>query len=138
MSGQSVSIPTFTVFFVSQLSVGMAQQAAIEKRRKDLRNELAYIENQIFDLEGTYLEETRDFGNIFSGWNSLLSDKQIKVKKQVQNEERLFSLSSVTSPATRRDEKKKQMRAKNAKKKDADEEGAIEVDDDDDDDEEVE
>ena len=64
----------------------MAQQAAIEKRRKDLRQELAYIETQIYDLEGSYLEETREFGNIFIGWSSLVSDKTKKVKKQTHNE----------------------------------------------------
>lgn len=88
----------------------MAQQAAIEKRRKDLRQELAYIETQIYDLEGSYLEETREFGNIFTGWSSLINDKATKVKRQTHNEDRLFSLSSVTSPATRKEEKKEQVK----------------------------
>ena len=88
----------------------MAQQAAIEKRRKDLRQELAYIETQIYDLEGSYLEETREFGNIFTGWSSLINDKATRVKRQTHNEDRLFSLSSVTSPATRKEEKKEQVK----------------------------
>jgi len=69
--------------------------------------ELSYIENQIFDLEGSFLEETREFGNIFTGWNVYLSDKHTKVKKIVANDERLFSLSSVTSPAAKKEERKK-------------------------------
>ena len=93
----------------------MAQQAAIEKRRKDLRQELAYIETQIYDLEGSYLEETREFGNIFTGWNSLINDKATRVKKQTHNEDRLFSLSSVTSPATRKEEKKEQVKMNKSK-----------------------
>ena len=93
----------------------MAQQAAIEKRRKDLRQELAYIETQIYDLEGSYLEETREFGNIFTGWSSLISDKVMKVKKQTYNEDRLFSLSSVTSPATRKEEKKELVKISKSK-----------------------
>ena len=93
----------------------MAQQAAIEKRRKDLRQELAYIETQIYDLEGSYFEETREFGNIFTGWSSLISDKVMKVKKQTYNEDRLFSLSSVTSPATKKEEKKELVKISKSK-----------------------
>ena len=70
------------------------------KRRKELRKELALLEKQIFDLETTYLEETKDIGNIFQGWTTYLSNEKVKGKKVVTNDERLFSLSSVTSPAT--------------------------------------
>ena len=74
------------------------------------------LEKQIFELEGTYLENTRDFGNIFTGWNTYISldnsygntdSTQFKSKKLVLNDERLFSLSSSSSPASRRDELKK-------------------------------
>ena len=74
------------------------------KRRKELRNELGLIEKQIYDLETTYLEETKEFGNVFIGWNGYLATEKTKTKKGVNNEERLFSLSSVTSPASRRDD----------------------------------
>ena len=75
--------------------------AEVARRRSDLRSELVQIEKQIFDLEGSYLEETRDFGNVFSGWNNYLSYEKMKPKK-VTNEERLFSLSSASSPAGQR------------------------------------
>ena len=78
----------------------MAQHA---KRRKELRNELSLIEKQIYDLETTYLEETKGFGNIFVGWNGYLSTEKTKSKKNVSNEERLFSLSSLSSPASRKE-----------------------------------
>ena len=82
--------------------------SAIQKRRKELRNELSLIEKQIYDLESTYLEDSRDFGNIFQGWGQYLSQDKTRPKKGVQNEERLFSLSSVTSPASRKAEKDKE------------------------------
>jgi chromatin modification-related protein EAF6 len=78
----------------------MAQHA---KRRKELRNELSLIEKQIYDLETTYLEETKGFGNIFVGWNGYLAAEKPKAKKAVTNEDRLFSLSSLSSPASRRE-----------------------------------
>lgn len=76
------------------------------KRRKELRKELSMIEKQIYDLETTYLDETREFGNVFSGWKLYLSAEKIKPRKAVLNEERLFSLSSVTSPASKRSDAK--------------------------------
>jgi chromatin modification-related protein EAF6 len=66
-----------------------------------------HIEKQIYDLETTYLEESRDFGNIFVGWDQYISKERIKQRRTVHNDERLFSLSSVTSPASRREVPKK-------------------------------
>jgi chromatin modification-related protein EAF6 len=66
---------------------------------------------QIYDLETTYLEETKEFGNIFTGWDSYLGSEKIKQRKNVLLEDRLFSLSSVTSPASRKEEHKKVMSA---------------------------
>ena len=75
------------------------------KRR--LKNELNSLEKQLFELEGKYLEETRDFGNILTGWNQYLSLERGKIRKQVSNDERLFSLSSVTSLCSSREKMKK-------------------------------
>lgn len=74
------------------------------KRRKELRKELSLIEKQIYDLETAYLDETREFGNVFTGWKPFLSTEKVKARKTILNEERLFSLSSVTSPASKRTE----------------------------------
>jgi hypothetical protein len=54
-----------------------------------LRAELAVIEKQIYDLETTYLEDTRNIGNIFIGWDSYLSAERLKKRKIIVNEERL-------------------------------------------------
>lgn len=64
-----------------------------------LKIELAHIEKQIYDLESTYLEETQNFGNIFVGWNTYFANEKSHKRKAVSNKERLFSLSSASSPA---------------------------------------
>lgn len=81
--------------------------SALQKKRKELRLELNQIEKQIFDLETNYLEETRDFGNIFTGWSAYISNDKVKSKKSILYEDRLFSLSSVNSPASKKEESKK-------------------------------
>eukprot|EP01035_Chromulina_nebulosa_P026295 gene26295-34396_t len=84
----------------------------LKKKRKELRVELQTIEKQIFDLETTYLEETKDFGSIFTGWDAYLSLEKVKPKKNITVEERLFSLSSVTSPASRKESQKNKVKSK--------------------------
>jgi chromatin modification-related protein EAF6 len=76
-----------------------------------LRTELSQIEKQIYDLETTYLEETKDFGNIFTGWDAYLAPDKVKQRKNVLLEDRQFSLSSVTSPASRKEDSKKVRRS---------------------------
>ena len=72
---------------------------SLSKKKIDLKRELRAIEKQIYDLETAYLDETKYFGNIFSGWGSYTSEKN-RQKKLISVEDRLFSLSSVTSPAS--------------------------------------
>jgi hypothetical protein len=68
------------------------------------------IERQIYELETSYLEETRDFGNIFTGWEAYIaaphSHNVQKIRKNILYEDRHFSLSSITSPASRKEENK--------------------------------
>ena len=45
--------------------------------------------------------------NQYLGWENYLSKEKVKIRKVVSNDERLFSLSSVTSPASRNEERKK-------------------------------
>lgn len=94
--------------FFNGVDIDKSIMAAIQKRRTELRHELTQLEKQIYDLETTYLEETKEIGNIFTGWSAYVSPvkEKVKIRKQILNEDRLFSLSSITSPAARAEAKK--------------------------------
>jgi len=66
-----------------------------------MRDELKTLEQQIYKLETNYLEKDREVGNVFTGWKHFLSSEKTKPKKNITNDERLFSLSSISSPASR-------------------------------------
>ena len=68
--------------------------------------ELALIEKQIYDLETAYLEDTQNFGNIFIGWNKYFGNDKSRKRKGISNDERLFSLSSASSPAALKEGRK--------------------------------
>jgi chromatin modification-related protein EAF6 len=108
--------------------------SALSKRRKELRTELGTIERQIYDLETSYLEETKEFGNIFTGWDSYLSKEKVKVRKAIFIEDRKFSLSSITSPASKKEESKSNKVGKKRKHKSGTKDDDNDDDDDDDDD----
>jgi hypothetical protein len=110
--GSCFEMVYFILFFEKASNLGggrgLPPMAAIQKRRTELRHELTQLEKQIYDLETTYLEETKEIGNIFTGWSAYISPskEKVKIRKQILNEDRLFSLSSVTSPAARTEAKK--------------------------------
>ncbi|KAF8367490.1 hypothetical protein PRIPAC_85319 [Pristionchus pacificus] len=82
------------------------------EKRHELKESLSSLEQQIFNFETTYLDETSEYGNIFKGWNryalaaplnknaSLKLEK--KARKAVKDTDRLFSSSSVSSPLSKR------------------------------------
>ncbi|CAH9126764.1 unnamed protein product [Cuscuta epithymum] len=80
-----------------------AMLSSILNKRQKLQEELRNIEKQVFDLETTYLQETGSFGNALRGFEGFLSSSNksssLKRSRKFQLEDRLFSLSSVTSPA---------------------------------------
>ncbi|KAH9815666.1 NuA4-domain-containing protein [Teratosphaeria destructans] len=73
----------------------------LEKKRK-LDDALAAVEENIYKLEGAYLEETAGSGNIvrgFDGWvkGVVIGDKKVggAGRGRIREEERVFSRSSV-------------------------------------------
>ncbi|XP_024456749.1 uncharacterized protein LOC18099670 isoform X4 [Populus trichocarpa] len=58
---------------------------------------------QVYDLETSYLQDPGQCGNVLKGFEGFLSSSKntalLKRSRKFQSEDRLFSLSSVTSPA---------------------------------------
>nr|CAD1838309.1 unnamed protein product [Ananas comosus var. bracteatus] len=84
--------------------------AALVSKRAKLQEELRSIERQVYDLETTYLQESNQFGSVLKGFEGFLSSSKstpskllqltfLKRSRKFQPDDRLFSLSSVTSPA---------------------------------------
>lgn len=90
------------------------EQLVTQKEELDAR--LLATEKQIHSLEATYLEKTAERGNVFHGWDTYLTPGPLRTrqssgsqhgslhlsrKPRWRDSDRLFSLSSVTSPASR-------------------------------------
>ncbi|KVH91447.1 chromatin modification-related protein MEAF6 isoform X1 [Cynara cardunculus var. scolymus] len=80
-----------------------AMLSSILSKRQKLQEELRTIEKQVYELETSYLQESSNFGNVWKGYEGFLSSSKntanLKRSRKFQHEDRLFSLSSVTSPA---------------------------------------
>merc|ERR1711879_731105 len=84
----------------SSLDPKAALEEAIRKKREIERN-LMDIEKQIYNFEGSYLEDTAIYGNVVKGWERYLTLKTATVSdlsklKKFKDSDRLFSHSSVT------------------------------------------
>ncbi|XVF38457.1 hypothetical protein REPUB_Repub20aG0103900 [Reevesia pubescens] len=80
-----------------------AMITALMNKREKLQDELRNIEKQVYELETNYLQESSHFGHVLKGFEGFLSSSKntsnLKRSRKFQPEDRLFSLSSVTSPA---------------------------------------
>ncbi|GMP77477.1 hypothetical protein CsSME_00033744 [Camellia sinensis var. sinensis] len=85
-----------------------ATLASLLGKREKLQEELHNIEKQVYELETSYLQESSHFGNALKGFDGFLSASKnttnLKRSRKFQPEDRIFSLSSVTSPAVQAEE----------------------------------
>ncbi|KAI3841658.1 hypothetical protein MKW92_040730 [Papaver armeniacum] len=76
---------------------------SLMSKREKLQEELRSIEKQVYELETSYLQDSSQGGNVLKGFEGFLSSTKsttnLKRSRKFQPEDRLFSLSSVTSPA---------------------------------------
>ncbi|XWS46969.1 hypothetical protein CRYUN_Cryun14cG0113500 [Craigia yunnanensis] len=84
-------------------STPSAMLASLLSRRAKLQEELRNIERQMYDMETSYLQDPSQCGNVLKGFEGFLSSSKntalLKRSRKFQPEDRLFSLSSVSSPA---------------------------------------
>ncbi|XP_073108749.1 uncharacterized protein [Elaeis guineensis] len=77
--------------------------AALVGKKEKLQEELRNIEKQVYDLETSYLQDSNQCGNVLKGFEGFLSSSKstinLKRPRKFQPDDRIFSLSSVTSPA---------------------------------------
>ncbi|XP_044491733.1 chromatin modification-related protein MEAF6-like isoform X1 [Mangifera indica] len=80
-----------------------ALMASLLSKRTKLLEDLRNIERQVYDMETSYLQDPSQCGNVLKGFEGFLSSSKntalLKRSRKFQPEDRLFSLSSVTSPA---------------------------------------
>lgn len=92
--------------------------AQLVARKEMLEEELKSVEKQVYDLETSYLHDSALSGNVLKGFESFLTSSKgghnLKRPKKFQPEDRLFSLSSVTSPAVEEKEAGQQLEGRAA------------------------
>ncbi|CAN1180845.1 Chromatin modification-related protein MEAF6 [Linum perenne] len=76
--------------------------SSLVTKRDKLQEELCGIEKQVYEFETSYLQDSSHFGNMLKGFEGFLSSSKnssnLKRCRKLLPEDRVFSLSSVTSP----------------------------------------
>ena len=89
---------------VSKAGAGALKNIAeLSAKKEELEKKLSDVERQIFDLEGSYLEETAQYGNVMRGWEGYLKKDTRSYGgpargRRCRDDDRLFSRSSTTAP----------------------------------------
>jgi chromatin modification-related protein EAF6 len=89
------------------------------EEKSNLETKLKSLEKQIFQLEGSYLTETKHLGNILTGWDSYLSSRSGALRRPMKfkDSDRLFSLSSATALPLEKEEAEEKSKSKEPPKK---------------------
>mmetsp|Transcript_15122 Transcript_15122/g.20869 ORF Transcript_15122/g.20869 Transcript_15122/m.20869 type:complete len:107 (-) Transcript_15122:232-552(-) len=81
----------------------MSAVQQLQAKKEQLEEAVRLVEKQVYDLETSYLNDSSQYGNILKGFEGYLAPTKTQSQKKSRNfkvEDRLFSLSSSTSPAT--------------------------------------
>mmetsp|Transcript_16975 Transcript_16975/g.19291 ORF Transcript_16975/g.19291 Transcript_16975/m.19291 type:complete len:136 (+) Transcript_16975:187-594(+) len=76
----------------------------IRKMKAEVAYSLQQVEQQLYEFEQKYLESTGGYGNIVKGWDGYIDSKpknnmqQAKRERRIKASERIFSITSATSP----------------------------------------
>jgi chromatin modification-related protein EAF6 len=70
--------------------------AELLRRKKEIDRHLSNLETQIYNYEGSYLEDTQQTGNIVRGLEGYFLSRSEKKKMPLKDSDRIFSRSSAT------------------------------------------